>query len=58
MIVGIVGFGYVGQAIGWTYRYDSELIVRDPKLKDSASLAFILESILLLSNSNRPIASL
>lgn len=38
MIVGIVGFGYVGQAIGWTYRYDSELVVRDPKLKDSASL--------------------
>lgn len=38
MSVGIVGFGYVGQAIGWAHRYSHELVIRDPKLKDSASL--------------------
>ena len=38
MRVGIIGFGYVGQAIGWSYQYKAELVIRDPKLVDSASL--------------------
>ena len=38
MRIGIIGFGYVGQAIGWAHRSD-ELIIRDPKLKDSAELS-------------------
>ena len=38
MRIGIIGFGYVGQAIGWAHRSD-ELIVRDPKLKNSAELS-------------------
>lgn len=37
MKIGIIGFGYVGQAIGWTYK-DHNLVIRDPKLKDSAGL--------------------
>lgn len=37
MKIGIIGFGFVGQAIGWAYRSD-ELIIRDPKIEDSASL--------------------
>lgn len=37
MRIGIIGFGFVGQAIGWAHRKD-ELIIRDPKLEDSASL--------------------
>jgi UDPglucose 6-dehydrogenase len=38
MRIGIIGFGYVGQAIGWSYQYKAELVIRDPKLTDSASL--------------------
>jgi UDPglucose 6-dehydrogenase len=37
MKIGIVGFGFVGQAIGWAHRND-ELIIRDPKFKESADL--------------------
>jgi UDPglucose 6-dehydrogenase len=37
MRIGIIGSGFVGSAIGWAHRGD-ELIIRDPKLKDSASL--------------------
>jgi UDPglucose 6-dehydrogenase len=37
MKIGIVGFGYVGQAIGWAYK-NNGLIVRDPKMSNSASL--------------------
>jgi nucleotide sugar dehydrogenase len=37
MRIGIVGFGYVGRAIGWAHRHSYELVIRDPKLKDSAS---------------------
>jgi nucleotide sugar dehydrogenase len=37
MRVGIIGFGYVGQAIGWAYR-DHDLIINDPKLSGSANL--------------------
>jgi len=35
--LGIIGFGFVGNAVGWAHRSD-ELVIRDPKLKDSASL--------------------
>jgi UDP-glucose 6-dehydrogenase len=38
MRIGIIGFGYVGQAIGWSYQLKSNLVIRDPKLADSASL--------------------
>ena len=38
MRIGIVGFGYVGQAIGRSYQSKAELVIRDPKLADSASL--------------------
>lgn len=38
MRVGIIGFGYVGQAIGWSYRNKADLVIRDLKLADSASL--------------------
>jgi UDPglucose 6-dehydrogenase len=38
MRIGIVGFGFVGQAIWWSYQYKAELVIRDPKLVDSASL--------------------
>jgi len=37
MKIGIIGFGFVGQAIGWAHRSDN-LIIRDPKFKDSADL--------------------
>ena len=37
MRIGIVGHGYVGSAISWAHRSD-ELVIRDPKMKDSASL--------------------
>ncbi len=37
MKLGIIGFGFVGNAVGWAHRSD-ELVIRDPKLKDSASL--------------------
>jgi UDPglucose 6-dehydrogenase len=35
--IGIIGHGYVGSAISWSHRAD-DLIIRDPKIKDSASL--------------------
>jgi len=38
MRIGIIGFGFVGQAIWWSYQYKAELVIRDPKLVDSASL--------------------
>lgn len=37
MKIGIIGFGFVGQAVSWAYK-DNDLIIRDPKLNDSASL--------------------
>lgn len=37
MRIGIIGNGVVGQAIAWAHRSD-DLIIRDPKMKDSASL--------------------
>jgi UDPglucose 6-dehydrogenase len=37
MKIGIIGFGFVGQAIAWSHRHQT-VIVRDPKLSDSASL--------------------
>lgn len=42
MRIGIIGFGFVGQAIAWAHRKD-ELIIRDPKLEDSASLDKFLD---------------
>ena len=37
MKLGIIGFGFVGNAVGWAHSSD-ELIIRDPKLEDSATL--------------------
>lgn len=37
MKIGIIGFGFVGQAVGWVYK-DTDLVIRDPKLDNSASL--------------------
>ncbi len=37
MKIGIIGFGFVGQAIGWAYK-NQDLVIKDPKFKDSASL--------------------
>ncbi len=37
MKIGIVGFGFVGQAISWAYR-NFNVVIRDPKLENSASL--------------------
>lgn len=37
MKIGIIGFGYVGRAIGWAYK-DTDLIIRDPKLENSVNL--------------------
>ena len=37
MRIGIIGHGYVGSAISWAHRSD-DLVIRDPKIKDSASL--------------------
>ena len=37
MKIGIIGFGFIGRAIGWAYK-NTDLVIRDPKLQDSASL--------------------
>lgn len=37
MRIGIIGFGYVGQAVGWAYK-NQDLIINDPKLESSAEL--------------------
>ena len=37
MKIGIIGFGFLGGAIGWAYR-NTDLVIRDPKMQDSASL--------------------
>ena len=37
MKIGIIGYGFVGEAVAWAYR-NSDLLIRDPKLKDSAKL--------------------
>lgn len=37
MRIGIIGFGFVGSAVGWHHKHQT-LIIKDPKLKDSASL--------------------
>ncbi len=37
MKIGIIGFGYVGQAVAWSHR-DQDIIIRDPKLENSAEL--------------------
>ena len=36
--IGIIGFGVVGQAIGWAHRHQ-DLVIRDPKLTNSADLS-------------------
>jgi UDPglucose 6-dehydrogenase len=41
MRIGIVGFGFVGRAIGWAHRND-QLVICDPKLEDSAELTKFL----------------
>jgi nucleotide sugar dehydrogenase len=38
MRIGIMGFGFVGSAVGWHHKHQ-DLIIRDPKLKDSADLS-------------------
>ena len=38
MKIGIIGFGFVGQAIGWAHRSDN-LIIRDPKYQKNAEIA-------------------
>ena len=38
MRIGIVGFGYVGQAVGWAYQ-NYDLLINDPKLPGSANLS-------------------
>jgi nucleotide sugar dehydrogenase len=38
MRIGIIGFGYVGQAIEWAYRDHNNSVIRDPKLPNSATL--------------------
>lgn len=42
MKVGIIGFGYVGSAIGWAHRHD-EVVIHDPKMPDSVSKAEMLD---------------
>lgn len=37
MRIGIIGFGYVGSAIAWAHKHH-DLVIRDPKLKESAGL--------------------
>ena len=37
MRIGVIGFGYVGQAIAWAHRHN-DVVVNDPALKDSESL--------------------
>lgn len=37
MKIGIIGLGHVGSAIAWAHRND-QVVIRDPKLKDSAEL--------------------
>jgi UDPglucose 6-dehydrogenase len=37
MKIGIIGYGYVGKAIAWAYK-NSDLVIRDPQLKNSADL--------------------
>ena len=37
MKIGIIGYGFVGQAVAWAHR-NHILVIRDPKLKDSADL--------------------
>jgi UDPglucose 6-dehydrogenase len=41
MRIGIVGFGFVGQAISWAHRND-QLVICDPKLEDSVELTKFL----------------
>jgi len=38
MRIGIIGLGYVGSAVAWAHQ-SVDIIIRDPKLKDSADLA-------------------
>jgi len=42
MKIGIIGFGYVGQAVAWAHR-EQNIIIRDPKLKDSAELKYFAD---------------
>lgn len=37
MKIGIIGFGYVGSAVGWAHKHQDQ-IIKDPKLKDSKEL--------------------
>jgi UDPglucose 6-dehydrogenase len=40
--IGIIGFGFVGGAVAWAYK-NADLVIRDPKLQDSASLDKFLD---------------
>lgn len=42
MKIGIIGLGYVGSAVAWSYKH-KDLVIRDPKLKDSAELSEFLD---------------
>lgn len=42
MKIGIIGFGFVGGAVAWAYK-NADLVIRDPKLQDSASLDKFLD---------------
>lgn len=42
MKIGIIGFGYVGSAIGWAHRHD-DIVIHDPKMPDSVSKAEMLD---------------
>jgi len=42
MKIGIIGFGYVGSAIGWAHRHD-QVLIHDPKMHDSVSKAEMLD---------------
>lgn len=42
MKIGIIGFGYVGSAIGWAHRRD-DIVIHDPKMPDSVSKAEMLD---------------
>lgn len=43
MKIGIIGFGFVGSAVGWHHKHH-DLIIRDPKLKNSAALTELVNA--------------
>lgn len=42
MKIGIIGYGFVGQAVAWAHR-NHILVIRDPKLEDSADLCKFID---------------